>query len=189
MPQLDQFTYFTQFFWSCLFAGKEKRAVYALVAAVSLALGFLWMDELQQAVAQFYPSTSGGLSGLPPGPSGDSSVFPILETHESQGPPGPSEGERKIKEILSDQSLEKTYRNYLVFQERIIIKVTEILTQSQRTIDAQDIRAGVDIFLSDTENQSSIESRNKQIKRIYDNINTRGEASYYCKKILEAIYK
>jgi hypothetical protein len=185
MPQLDQFTYFTQFFWSCLFAGKEKRAVYALVATVSLALGLLLMDDLLQAVAQFYPATSGGVSGFPPGPSGDSSVFPILETQESQDHPVTSEGERKIKELLQENSLEKTYRNYLIKKEKIIMKVAEILGKRQSNIEPQDIRAGVENFFAGTDDIVNIDYRNNKTQNILKKITTEGERSYYFKKIVE----
>ena len=44
-----------------------------LLARVAVSLGYVLMEDLSRAVAQFYPSTSGGMYGgsstPPPGPS------------------------------------------------------------------------------------------------------------------------
>lgn len=53
-----------------------------VLSKVAFALGYLVMDDLSRAVAQFYPSSSGGGgSSTPPGPSGDSSLFPFASSH------------------------------------------------------------------------------------------------------------
>ena len=49
--------------------------LHLFVYRLAYGLGYLLMDELSQAIAQFYPSSSGGASNLP-GPSGPTPWIP-----------------------------------------------------------------------------------------------------------------
>ena len=63
-----------------------------MLSKVILWLGLLFMDELHRAVAPFIPA-SGGMNGgftPPPGPSGDSSLFPLAHANEYQDRADPS---------------------------------------------------------------------------------------------------
>lgn len=62
-----------------------KVLLSLILARVAVSLGYVLMeeDDLSRAVSQFYPSTSGGMSGgpgTPPGPSGDP-FFPLASPH------------------------------------------------------------------------------------------------------------
>ena len=55
-----------------------------VLSKFAFALGYVLMEDLNRAVAQFYPSSSGGMSGgssTPPGPSGDSAFLPFASPH------------------------------------------------------------------------------------------------------------
>lgn len=117
------------------------------------------MDDLSKAVSQFYPSI--GMSGsggatTPPGPSENASLFPITWTNENQELPGPSQGQGRtqrdyIIELKEDRFLSRSYRNALIKQEEIIQTMTQLLQEQGVHIeDTNDIRTGIDIFISDT---------------------------------------
>ena len=85
--------------------------LFLLVVWNVVSNGYVFMnDDLSRAVSQFYPSTSGGMSGgpgTPPGPSGDP-FFPLASPHlnepgvnaEALGHPNPSSVEIENVEII-----------------------------------------------------------------------------------------
>lgn len=68
-----------------------------VLSRVALSFGYILMEDLHRAVAQFYPSTSGGMPGgsAPlPGPSGNSGSgwTSLLASGNESSPSGSSEG-------------------------------------------------------------------------------------------------
>ena len=112
------FFFFFSFFGTLLLA--------LILSKVVLSLRYLLMDELHKAVAQFYPSTSGGMYGgscTPPGAFGEPSFFLPAQGKESQDPTNTaaSEGHGRthqdfLQELKQDLSLNLTFRNYLIVQ-------------------------------------------------------------------------
>nr|CBJ23364.1 hypothetical protein [Beta vulgaris subsp. maritima] len=136
------------------------------LSKVARELGYLFMDELGKAVSQFYPPASGGMSGgssTPPGPFEDPSFIPINE--ENQQLPETSNSKRDYRqELLTDKSLSRQFRNALVKQEEISQVMAELLNNRDSTME--DIRAGVDIYLTETMELEG-KSRNKKLHRLF----------------------
>ena len=67
-----------------------KMLCLLLMSKFFFSLGYLFMDELQRAVAQFYPSTSGGMNGgFNPSPVPENSSILAAASHETEGQPEP----------------------------------------------------------------------------------------------------
>ena len=170
-----------------------------ILSKVAFGLGLLLMDELSQAVAPFLPSSSsaGGLN-QPPAPSEDPSFFPITPHDHNQDQPGPSasEGEGRavrdlskeynnIEELRKDKYLDGSYRNALIKQENIIIEIKKSVL-SGNNISDEDIRQGVDIYLTEIMGMST-KSRNKKLSLILGDLTDRGSASPYFSSIVKEI--
>ncbi|XP_050888768.1 uncharacterized mitochondrial cytochrome b-like protein AtMg00590 [Lathyrus oleraceus] len=161
-----------------------------------MELDYVFMEDLVRAVAQFYPSSSGGMSGgfnQPPSPEGALPVF-----HENQDQPGPSasEGEdravrdfsselRNIESLREDKSLDVSYRNALIKQESIIIEMKKSLLPGNQITD-EDIQKGVDSYLTATMGQS-VNYRCKKLSYIHRDLTDRGSTSPYFNAIIKEI--
>jgi len=125
------------------------------------------------------------------GPSGDPSFFPISSTNDNQQQPGPSEGQARaprnyIEELKEDKSLGRSFRNACIKQEEIIQVMTQLLQEQAVHIDEQEIRSGVDVYLTNTINLEP-GYRNHKLKRILNDLaNGRISSPYYI-EILKAI--
>ena len=155
------------------------------------------MDELHRAVAQFYPSTSGGMFGgscTPPEPSGDTAILLQPQTNESQDPTNTSAsegngrtGRNLIQELKEDRSLELTLRNFLIKQEKIYNIMLDILKEKGVHIeDSNDIRAAIEIWLSDTMELEPA-SRNRKVGRFLNSLSAQRDKSKYYREILSVI--
>ena len=161
-----------------------------------MELGYVFMEDLARAVAQFYPSSSGGMSGgfnQPPSPEGALPAF-----HETQDQPGPSasEGEgravrdfsselRNIESLREDKSLDVSYRNALIKQESIVIEMKKFLLPGNPITD-EDIQRGVDSYFTATMGLS-VNYRRKKLSDIHRDLTDRGSASTYLNAIIKEI--
>jgi hypothetical protein len=172
-----------------------------VLSKVAVALGYVFMEDLHRAVAQFYPSSSGGMSGgfhQPPAPEGSSAV-PVFHIEETLDQPGPSasEGEgravrdyskelQNIEELRKDKYLDGSYRNALISQENIIIEMKKSIL-SGNNISDDDIRKGVDIYLTGIMGMYNILYRNRKLSRILRDLTDRGSASTHFNAIVKDI--
>ena len=178
--------------------------VVLIISRLAVSLGYLFMDELSNAVAQFYPSygmSGSGGAATPPGPAEDPSCVPFLpnENHDqNQDQPGPSEAEgegravrdysselKNIEELRNDKYLTGSYRN-AIRQENIIIEMKKSIF-SGNPISDNDIRKGVDIYLTGTMELSDMDYRNKKLSKILSDLTDRGSASSHFKAIVKEI--
>ena len=119
-----------------------------VLSKVALSLGYLLMDELQRAVAQFYPSMSGGGFTQPPAPSGDSSFYAIPSQNENQDQPETSEGPGRARrdymlQLQQDKSLTLSFQNACITQEKISL----VMKEEQGIRITKKIYAKVSIFI------------------------------------------
>lgn len=148
-----------------LFFSLIRFFLVLIVAKIFLSLGYLFMDELQRAVAQFYPSTSGGGFNQPTGPSDNSSIFVTYSAAElgsqqeggadpsshpqdpSSSQPGPSQiQDDKAKDEEPNRAMENAFKK----QDEIAYKIENIIKGQELYLeDPLDIKRGVDIFLTD----------------------------------------
>ena len=95
------------------------KVVFVLILyKVAFAMGYFFMEDLSRAIAQFYPSSAGGMPGEsspPPGPSGDGSVMaltsenphePAPSAYEGQGRGFPSRGQPLLSDVERRMELE-----------------------------------------------------------------------------------
>lgn len=179
--------------------------VVLIISRLAVSLGYLFMDELSMLVAQFYPSvgmSSSGGATTPPGPSEDPSFFQWIpnENHDkNQDQPGPSasEGEgralrdsrtelKNIEELRKDKYLGGSYRNALIRQENIIIEMKKSIL-SGNNISDDDIRKGVEIYLTGIMEMSNLNSRNRKLYKILRDLTDRGSASTHFNAIVKQI--
>ena len=128
------------------------------------------------------------------GPSGDSSIVPINDNNQDQ--PGPSASDRqkntieKLREELrNDPYLVKlkSYQNALIKQEEIIIVMTQLVDKLGIQIaDPEDIRKGVDIFLTSLMEEEP-KYRNTKLKKIFKSLTEDHEDSQFYNSIINAI--
>ena len=183
-----------------------KRGKYLLSFLTRLILLFLFyrvavevasvfMDELSRAVAQFYPSSSGGMGGgfnQPPSPEG-AGALPVV--HENQDQPGPSASEgggrdytyelREIQSYREDVSLNVSYRNALIRQERIIIEFKKCFLRGNQISD-ESIRSGVESYLTRIMGLSR-KYRRQRLSDILKDLTDNGSASTYFRDIVTEI--
>ena len=132
-----------------------------------------------------------GEFGPPPGPSGNSSFFPISSSeNETQELPTPSEGHGKtrkdvIQELKEDRSLNLSFRNACIKQEQIVNSMTGVLQEQGSDIDPQDVQRGVDIYLTDTM-ELEPNKRNRKLNQILNDLSAnRGQSQYYAGILLD----
>ena len=167
-----------------------------------ISLGYVFMDDLSRAVSQFYPFAPGGMSGgfnQPPAPEGYSAIPVFQIENETLDQPGPSasEGEGRagrdysaelenIAELQKDKSLNRSFRNALISHEKIIIEMKKSIL-SGNNISDDDIRRGVDIYLTEIMEISNMDYRNRRLSRILRDLTDRGSASPYFYPIVKEI--
>lgn len=174
-----------------LFFRIARGVCVLLVSKVAFALGYVLMEDLSHALSQFYPSSSGGMSGgpsTPPVPSGDSSLVPINENNEDQpGPSASSKQKNHIADLKNDPYLARAYKNALIKQEEIILVMTQLVEKLGIQIaDPGDIRKGVDIFLTDIMERDPT-YRNKKLKTILKSLTEDHGDSKFFTGIINAI--
>lgn len=171
------------------------KLLFLFIFSYLIRKGFIFMfDELSRAVAPFYPGGNGGLGGMNggfnPPPVPDNSAFSAASNDA-----GPSETETEgrkrerdfISEIKNDKSLCQRYRNALLTREEIIKVMAPLLVEQGIHIeDAEDIRKGVDIYLTETM-ETTPAYRNRKLRKILKDLTAGREQSKYCYPIIESI--
>ncbi|TIM80105.1 MAG: hypothetical protein E5Y41_00275, partial [Mesorhizobium sp.] len=147
-----------------------KTLLSLALLKVALGLGYVFMEDLTRAVAQFYPSSSGGGGfNQPPFPEGDSALPVLGIENPNLDQPGPSasdgegqavrEGERaardlqeeetNIKNLKTDPLIRGSFRTALIKQESIIQEVKKLLPPGNGIADS-DIRVAIECYLTPT---------------------------------------
>jgi len=157
----------------------------------AFALGYVFMDDLGRAVSQFYPSFSGGMSGgssTPPVPSGDSSQVPISVPDDQPGPSASDRLNNRIAQLREDPIFGVSYRNQVIKEEEIISITTELVDElGEEIADPEDIRKGVEIYLTDTQTLDNLTYRNRKLKTILRSLTEERGQSRFWKLILKDI--
>jgi hypothetical protein len=207
VPPIRRLPYHFQIIW-CLILKILRAFIFIYFVKSVLAHGYLWMDELSRAYSQFYPNPSGSGGGYTPtpqpGPTGDSSFIPFagMERNQDSGQsggvspgPGPAEGQTGdrrdyISEHLNDPILTRSYRNFLITKEQISLEMERIMRdEGIRITDFEDLRKGVDLFLTDIEDLANPYYAKKKSTLILQTLTTQGSASKFYSQILEEIQK
>jgi len=96
-----------------------------ILSKIVFALGFLFMDELQLALAQFYPPSSGGMYGEFNNPPGPFSEGVLALSSENQNEPTPSayEGQGRSFDSQIGPLLPEEQRRKELEEE--VVRVTE----------------------------------------------------------------
>ena len=164
------------------------------VRCLGVVIFLLMMNELSEAVAQFYPTLegSGALGGMnggfnpPPAPENSS----VLAAASHEAAPSDAEGRAPrdlVSELQNDPYLCTTYRNALLKQEEIIKLVKDLVLAGQIPIDDDDdIRKAVEVYLADFMSQEP-RSRNPRLARIITDLSVKGSESRYFTAILKEI--
>lgn len=165
-----------------------------ILAKIAVSLGYVLMEDLSRAVAQFYPSTSGGMSGVPsspPGPSGDPSLLGIhIDSNtekEAAGPaeisgPLPIDGEnqlhvpdREVPVVDPDPEVDRIMDSCWIERERMIFKIKSIFLRREIALeDTQDIVRAVDIVLTDHWQIGPLEGRVAYFRSLRNGLGKRG---------------
>lgn len=92
-----------------------------------------------------------------------------------------------ISDLKDDRTLCQSYKNACIKQEEIIQVMTQLLCEQGIVIeDDQDIRKGVDLYLTGTMEKTP-DYRNLKLKRILHDLDARRERSKYFAPILKEI--
>lgn len=114
---------------------------FFLFNRLAVSLGYVLMEDLSRAVSQFYPSTSGGMSGFPGTPSGPSSnnggeLILLAE-------PGPSENS-----TFSQEDLFSILEQPLLTDECREEELSSLLKDHYSCeIDSRDLKYEVDLHM------------------------------------------
>ena len=137
-----------------------------ILARVAVSLGYLFMDELSRAVAPFYTSTSGGMSGgsltPPPGPSDPSSSSLWTEKDPEPAPAAAADPD-VYHPLLTDAVRKQELEERLIINiigEEYSPQVLDSIVETQVSIEKKIEQA----LLSDGYSRGSLLDKRHQIR-------------------------
>lgn len=188
----------------------SRRSIYVflllkvlLVRILCRYLSLLFVNELLNAVAQFYPTldTTGGASmgtgGFNQDPAPQSSSFlPLTEETLDQPSPPANEGDGRairdfneellnIEQLKRDPYLQRSFANACISKKKIIIEIKKQNISS--SISNSDIRDGIEIFCETIMQSSNIRSRNQRLSQILRDLTEHGSNSHFFADIMKEI--
>ena len=176
---------------------------HILILILLLFLSRLFMNELYNAVVPFLAASGGSRMNPLPGPSGDSSLYPLFydESGPSEGHPttttkssviesGPSEGHpttttksNVIDDLQKDPYLSRSFKTACIRQEEIINLVEELSKEQKFFFTRGDIKAAIEGYLINIMEKNP-PYRNTRLKQIVQELQSQRLKS---KKYLEIV--
>lgn len=121
--------------------------LYLFGYRLAYALGYLFMDELSQAYAQFYPSGSGGIPGGSSTPPGSFENPYLIPDDEDGQPGGPSEEARPKKRPRRGPPVTQ-FPDYAARKEEMVALMQQILQEQGIPVeDPHNVERAVDSYL------------------------------------------
>lgn len=165
--------------------------IYLLGYRLALGLGYLLMDELSQAYAQFYTSGSGGMSGghsTPPGSFDHPYLIPDDADDQPGGPSEEAKPQRRARRRTVTQFPDyASFQRALNRKEELVALMEQILQeQGIHVEDPHNVERAVDYYLQKSSEPHILEGRLPWLK---ESLSSEKEKSRFYQRVLGILKK